>query len=446
MSLVEQLNKVTITHIILMSLVLHVFVIAQPQHLQMWDESIFLELLRDFLKGEDHVSYQLPGFYFFAGAAVSIFGDNWFSWRAPQVIFGMLTLLVFYKILCKITSEKNSLLATTILSFDTIFFVHSTLFLRDVPLIFFGMLSFYLYLKNRYYLAALVLGFSFLIKETAILFLIFIAIYHIGITKPWKKPNKNVKMVPIFLCIVAASFLLPLWVYDIIYQPIIYDPMMPTEKSADGRDLAIGYPAQKVIESRGYTLQEPIGKVTNPIEHFQVILGEGHVFSAVANVKNWNPVHTHYAWNWVLPIPLPDNNSYGWVAKRTIDETWSGILHQGEVFGIEWRGDPNLSLWVIGFWSSVAFVIYSTIKFPTKAALFLGGGIVSMYVPYLLLSLSGRITFPYMFITTVPFVSLGIILVLDRIKNHKIRYLAKFIMLASVVAWFVWFYPLEIIS
>jgi len=137
MQIIQYLNRVSITHIILMSLVLHAFVIAQPQQFQMWDESIFLELVRNFLNGEDHTPYQLPGLYFFTGAAIAIFGDNWFSWRTPSVIFGLLSLLVFYKILCTFTSEKNALFATTILSFDTIFFVHSSLFLRDIPLMFF---------------------------------------------------------------------------------------------------------------------------------------------------------------------------------------------------------------------------------------------------------------------------------------------------------------------
>ena len=147
----EYVNKITITHIILTSLVLHAFVIAQPQFLQIWDESIFLEILRDFLKGEDHVPYQMPGINFFQGPATVIFGDNWFSWRVPSVIFGMLSLLVFYNVFREYTTEKNALLATAILSFDTIFFVHSSLFLRDVPLMFFGILSFYFYIKKKKY-------------------------------------------------------------------------------------------------------------------------------------------------------------------------------------------------------------------------------------------------------------------------------------------------------
>jgi len=447
MDLRQELEKVSITHILLMSLVLHAFVIAQPQFLQMWDESIFLEIVRNFLNGVDHTPYQLPGLNFFVGAAITVFGDNWFSWRVPSVIFGILTLLVFYKILCKFTSERNALLATTIFSFDTIFFVHSSLFLRDVPLMFFGLLTFYLYLRKSYYLAALTLGFAALIKETAIFFLILLVIYHIGVTKPWKGNIKNGKKIAIFLGIAFTTFIFPLWLYDVIFTPIIYDPMIPTEKLPDGRDAAIGYPRMLVMESRGYIQQHPVGEVTNPIEHLSVFVSEGYIGSPAYNVENWLPRTTNYPWGWILPLPLPETgNSLGWVLEKQFDKTEEGIFHKGEVFGIKWRGDPNLSLWIVGFWSSIAFIIYSVRKNPTKVALFLGGGIVSMYVPYLLLSLTGRIMFPYYFLLTVPFVSLGIILSLDLIKNTKARFASKTILLAAVVGWFVWFYPLQIIG
>ena len=443
----QQLGKVTLSHILLMSLVLHAFVIAQPQFLQMWDESIFLEITRDFLRGEDHTPYQLPGSSFFVASAISVFGDNWFSWRSPSVLFGLLSLLVFNRILCRFTSEKNALLATTILSFDTIFFVHSTLFLRDIPLMFFGLFSFYLYLKKRYYLCALSLGFAFLLKETAIFFLIFTAIYHFGVTKPWKGNTKNVKTVGIFLGIVSAAFLLPLWIYDIVYNPIIYEPMFPTVKSPDGRDVGIGYPKVRVMESRGYVQQNPVGVITNPIEHLGIFLNEGYLTSEVYNVKNWNTVHTNFPWGWVIPLPPPERgNSLGWVSEKPFEETYEGILHKGKVFGIKWRGDPNLSLWIVGFWSSVALILYSAIKRQNRTMLFLGSGIVSTYVPYLFLSLSGRIMFPYYFILTIPFVSLGIVLTLDLIKNEKARIFSKTAFLAAVVGWFVWFYPLQILN
>jgi 4-amino-4-deoxy-L-arabinose transferase-like glycosyltransferase len=350
--------------------------------------------------------------------------------------------------LCTFTSEGNALFATTILSFDAIFFVHSSLFLRDVPLMFFGLFSFYLYLKKHYYLCGLVLGFSFFIKETGVFYLILLSIYHIGITKPRKINLKNLKMIGIFLTITAGTFLLPLWIYDIIYQPIIYDPMFPTEKTLDGRDVGLGYPKTKVIESRGIVLQNATGIVTNPIEHLGIYLSDGYLTSEVFKIENWkNTIHTNYPWGWIVPLPPPEKgNNLGWVSGITIDETYDGILHKGEILGIRWMGHANLSLWVVGFWSTLGLIIFSAIKKRTHTSLFLAAGLVSMYLPYVLLSMTGRVLYSYYFILTIPFVALGIVLTLDMIKQEKIRYVSKFVLLAAVVGWFVWFFPLQIIS
>ena len=173
-------EKVTITHIILISLVLHAFVIPFPEDWLVFDESLFSWASRTLLEGEDRTPYQMPGLHVIGATSISLLGDDWFSLRVPVVIFGMLTLLVFYNICTHFTSRQNALLATTILSFDTIFFFHSQLFLRDVPMIFFGMMALYLYLKKRYYLAALCLGTGALIKETIFFFFVMITMYHIA--------------------------------------------------------------------------------------------------------------------------------------------------------------------------------------------------------------------------------------------------------------------------
>ena len=38
-----------------------------------------------------------------------------------------------------------------------------------------------------------------------------------------------------------------------------------------------------------------------------------------------------------------------------------------------------------------------------------------------------------------------VVLLLDLIRNNKIRIISKTVLLSGVIAWFVWFYPLKII-
>jgi hypothetical protein len=189
-----------------------------------------------------------------------------------------------------------------------------------------------------------------------------------------------------------------------------------------------------------------VGTVTNPLEHIGIFLSSGYLSSEAYTVKNWNTIHTNYPWNWILPLPPPENgNTLGWVSEDELDFTQEGTRHVGKVFGIKWDGDPNVPLWVLGFWGSIAFLLLS-VKRPNSAALLVGSGILCMYVPYLLLSLNGRVMFPYYFIYTVPFISLGVVLLLDVIKNPTLRKISKFALLAIVVSWFVLHYPLVIVS
>ena len=56
-------EKVTITHIILISLVLHAFVIPFPEDWLVFDESLFSWASRTLLEGEDRTPYQMPGLH-----------------------------------------------------------------------------------------------------------------------------------------------------------------------------------------------------------------------------------------------------------------------------------------------------------------------------------------------------------------------------------------------
>lgn len=461
-------ERVTITHILLMSLVLHAFVISHPQDWLVFDELLFSWASRTLLAGEDRTPYQMPGIHIIGAIAISIFGDNWFSLRTPVAIFGILTLLVFYAISIRFTSKQNALLATTILSFDTIFFFHSQLFLRDVPMMFFGMMSFYLYLKKKYYLAAFCLGFGALIKETIIFFLIMIAIYHITrkfhsirqnilpsilSIKEIKPKFDSVKTSVIFLLIVASSFLIPLWIYDVIITPIEYEPAIPIRYNADGTENAIPYPLILVYESRGYIVQNQTGIITNPIEHLELYFTKGLLSGAYDATKK-NVTQNYLPHNWILPIPPADTESgrggigMGFKKAEPFDDVRAGWPHKGEVLGVERLGYQNVALWPVAFWGSIAFLGYSIIrKTDRKNSLFIGAAILSMYVPYLLIHIfNGRVMLPYYFILTVPFISLGIVLLFDKITNSKVRFFLKLALLSGVIAWFVWFFPIKILG
>ena len=458
-------ERVTITHIILISLVLHAFVIPFPEDWLVFDESLFSWASRTLLEGEDRTPYQMPGLHIIGATSISLLGDDWFSLRVPIVIFGMLTLLVFYNICTHFTTRQNALLATTILSFDTIFFFHSQLFLRDVPMMFFGMMAFYLYLKKKYYLAALCLGGGALIKETILFFLIMIGIYHLSTqiykVKGWLSSEntsksvilstKTIKTTTMFLIIIVCSFLIPLWIYDIVITPNVYDPMIPIRENADGTENAVPYPLILVYEQRGKIVQNQTGVITNPIEHLEVYFSKG-LLSEAYDASKRNVTQNYLPQNWILPLPTDTESGRGGIGMgfktaKPFDEVKNGWPHKGEVMGIERMGYPNIALWPVAFWASVVFGVFSIIKRQeSKSGLFIISGILAMYVPYLFIHVfNGRVMLPYYFILTVPIISLGVILCANLIKQNKVRFIAKLGILASTVAWFVYYFPVKIL-
>ena len=458
-------EQVTITHVILISLVLHAFVIPFPEDWLVFDESLFSWASRTLLEGEDRTPYQMPGLHVIGATSITLLGDDWFSLRAPIVIFGMLTMLLFYNICTHFTTKQNALLATTILSFDTIFFFHSQLFLRDVPMMFFGMMAFYLYLKKKYYLAAICLGTGALIKETIFFFLIMIVIYHVSnqiycikqkipfnnFSNLIKPSKKTISTTILFLGIMAVAFLGPLWIYDSLVTPNVYEPMIPIRQNADGTENAIPYPLILVHEQRGYSLQNQTGVITNPIEHLNVYFTKG-LLSGSYDANQRIVTQNYYPQNWILPLPTDTENSrggigMGWKNSNPFDEIKNGWPHKGESMEVERLGYPNLALWPLAFWASIAFVVVSIIKREeSKTVLFLTAGIISMYIPYLFIHIfNGRVMLPYYFILTVPIISLGVVLAANLIKNNKIRFGVKIGILSSTVAWFVMYFPVKII-
>lgn len=419
MKLTNFLDQIKISHVMFISIILHVIVISQPPE-QIGDESVFLTIFRMLQQGIDNTPYQLPGLSFLLFPAVELFGDYWFSWRITSLTFGMLFLFVFYHTIKKITTERNAILAVVIVSIDITIFVHSSLFLRDVPMLFFGTFAIYLFLNKKYYACAVVLGAAALIKETAIFFLLFLIAYQIITTKPWKNiRNINYKQALIFGLILSGCFLIPLWIYDIIVEPKVYDQKYS-------------------YYVRGETNIKQIGVVTNPIEHIQQYLFNGYLSSGGSFYKNWFLINT------ILPTEEPDNNIEVDTESRTL-RIYKEMYKDTTIIETSWvLGYSVYPFWIVAFWVTVSFMIFSIIrKRDLKQTAFVSLGVVSMFVPYIFVAMN-RSIHPYYFIYTIPFITIGVILALDAIKHDRIRIISKISLLIFASILFAVSYPLKL--
>lgn len=97
--------------------------------------------------------------------SMAILGDNAWGWRLPSVIFGTLSLLIFYLLVKKVSGRGFlALFSTFLFSVDNLVFVHSRIATLDIFMLFFMILGFYLYFEGKTALSALSLALSTLCK------------------------------------------------------------------------------------------------------------------------------------------------------------------------------------------------------------------------------------------------------------------------------------------
>jgi len=111
--------------------------------------------------------------------SIYLLGDNGYGWRIASVVFGSLSVLVFYLLMKKIANYKMvPLIATFLFSFDNLIFVHSRIGILDIFTLMFMLLGFYTYFAGHNYLSALSMALSTLTKITGAAGLGVLVIYH----------------------------------------------------------------------------------------------------------------------------------------------------------------------------------------------------------------------------------------------------------------------------
>jgi dolichyl-phosphate-mannose--protein O-mannosyl transferase len=101
---------------------------------------------------------------------VYIFIDNPWGWRVFPVIFGTITIILFYFLCRKLgMSRTASNIAVFLLAFENLYFMLSGLAMQDVYFMTFMMAAFVLYVYRRYINSGIAIGLSALAKLTGAL-------------------------------------------------------------------------------------------------------------------------------------------------------------------------------------------------------------------------------------------------------------------------------------
>ncbi len=163
--------------LVIITLALHFSIILQPAELA-FDEQHYVKDARAILAGQDTQRPEHPPLAkLIIVSGVYLFGDNPGGWRFFSVIFGTLCIIFFYLLCRRLASREVSLLATFLLSLENLTFLQASVAMLDVFSLAFTLLSFWLFLKGKYWLAGLAVGLSALAKLNGALAIVVIGVY-----------------------------------------------------------------------------------------------------------------------------------------------------------------------------------------------------------------------------------------------------------------------------
>lgn len=81
---------------------------------------------------------------------IRMYGENSFGWRVSSVIFGVLVIVMVYKLSYELFENKNlSLLATFLASMDGLLLAQSRIAMNDIHVTFFILLTFFTYIRYK---------------------------------------------------------------------------------------------------------------------------------------------------------------------------------------------------------------------------------------------------------------------------------------------------------
>ncbi|MDG6900938.1 MAG: glycosyltransferase family 39 protein [Nitrososphaerota archaeon] len=343
-------------------------------------------------------------------SGTAIFGSNDFGWRFFNALLGSLSIPLLFGLVYMLSGNKRlSYFSAFLFSVDTMFFVHSSVALIDVPAIFFSLLAFIIYFwKAKFWridnvvASGLVFGVALLSKEVAVFAIAAIFTYQLLFAEG---SFRHVALEASKLVLAAALvFFVGLQSYDILFAA---------------------------------------AKVPTFIQHIEFIFKYGG--SLVGG--GWkDPVLGRYITplDWLVyysPV------SY-LVTTVTVTVTGGATVTTLSYIGVGFYGVNNvIVLWLVFVW--VPIVLYRLLKKrpegesisrDDRTMLVMLVWFAWSYLPYIVLWLYGRVTYPFYILPAVPALATGAAYFVTRDWFPK---KVVWFYLAAAFAWFVWYFPLK---
>jgi len=209
---------IILTIILLVSFLIRIWQLGRIGEL-IFDEVYFVNFARNYLSGISFFDIHPPLGKLLIALPIKFFGDASFTWRIAPAIFGTLLILVGYLTGKEISNRTTGIFVALIMALDGMLLVYSRVGLIDMFLVFFVLLSFYLFLKFAHtkklvflILAGIALGLCASIKYVGALTLLSFVFIIIAEKIPLRK---NMIKFIIFLGVVPLAIYITFFLFNL---------------------------------------------------------------------------------------------------------------------------------------------------------------------------------------------------------------------------------------
>jgi 4-amino-4-deoxy-L-arabinose transferase-like glycosyltransferase len=365
-----------------------------------FDEIHYVKASRILLTGVSANNEHPPLVKIIVMYSMQLFGDNWFAWRFPIIIFSLVGTYYFYKVAEIWMDKKYALISTLFLLSDVIFFIHGNIYMLEIPSITFLFIFIYYYLKGKYNISSVFMALSFLCNEKSLLILFGVIIYHLSINYDIsdRKKHNNISYFITSLIIMAIIGASGLFILDSIWKPYSMVYIINNVKTYE--------------------------YITNPISHLLFMFGYFRgIQNSIVNVVSDNP-----PLSWILPLTSGWNNPP--VYYRTVND---GITY------INYVGFPSYPIW----WMTIPIILFCLFYYKELFSKF----ILCMIIPFMSFwfywdSGVGFISYPHYFLMGIPFMCLAIPIFWKKIYSNHGDMLIVIHLLISII-FFISMFPIK---
>jgi predicted membrane-bound dolichyl-phosphate-mannose-protein mannosyltransferase len=202
--------------------VAHVAIANLPTNAFIFDEAYYVPAARELLAGLPSNIEHPPLAKALIALSIRIFGDVAFAWRLPSIVFGTLSLVVLYELTRRLADRRTALLAAFLLGFESLWFVHSSIAMLDIPAVAIALLALLVFVREQWVWAGALVGVSMLAKETTVLLVGVLPLF-VWARSANRFTREAVRQTLGAAFFVAASalmvFLAGMQVYDWLYSP-----------------------------------------------------------------------------------------------------------------------------------------------------------------------------------------------------------------------------------